>query len=35
VKAGRFPAPEHPTPGTARIRRAKLIAALNQKLGDG
>jgi hypothetical protein len=29
VKAGRLPAPEHPTPGTARVRRSKLIEALN------
>jgi hypothetical protein len=29
VKAGRLPAPEHPTPGVARIRRSKLIAKLN------
>jgi hypothetical protein len=29
VKAGRLPAPEHPTPGTSRIRRSALIAALN------
>ena len=29
VKAGRLPAPEHPTPGVSRVRRAKLIAMLN------
>ena len=29
VKAGRLPAPEHPTPGISRVRRAKLIAMLN------
>ena len=29
VKAGRLPAPEHPTPGISRIRRSKLIAAVN------
>jgi predicted DNA-binding transcriptional regulator AlpA len=29
VKAGRLPAPEHPTPGLSRVRRGKLIAALN------
>ena len=29
VKAGRLPAPEHPSPGLSRIRRAKLIATLN------
>jgi hypothetical protein len=29
VKAGRLPAPEHPTPGISRIRRAKLIGMLN------
>ena len=33
VKAGRFPAPEHPTPGTSRVRRAKLIEALNARKG--
>ena len=29
VKAGRLPAPEHPTPGVSRIRRAKLLDAVN------
>lgn len=29
VKAGRLPAPEHPSPGISRIRRSKLIAMLN------
>jgi hypothetical protein len=29
VKAGRLPAPEHPTPGISRIRRRKLIAMVN------
>jgi hypothetical protein len=29
VKAGRLPAPEHPTPGISRIRRSKLIAMVN------
>jgi hypothetical protein len=29
VKAGRLPAPEHPTPGISRIRRATLIKMLN------
>jgi hypothetical protein len=29
VKAGRLPAPEHPTPGVSRIRRGELIARLN------
>jgi hypothetical protein len=29
VKAGRLPAPEHPTPGVSRIRRSKLLDALN------
>ena len=28
VAAGRFPAPEHPSPGIARVRRSKLIAVL-------
>ena len=32
VKAGRLPAPEHPTPGLSRVRRAKLIEMLN---GEG
>ena len=32
VKAGRLPAPEHPTPGVSRIRRAKLIAMLNREV---
>ena len=31
VKAGRLPAPEHPTPGVSRIRRDKLIEMLNGK----
>ena len=30
VKAGRLPAPEHPTPGLSRIRRGELIAKLNR-----
>jgi hypothetical protein len=29
VRAGRLPAPEHPTPGISRIRRGKLIAMVN------
>ena len=29
VRAGRLPAPEHPTPGVSRICRSKLLAALN------
>ena len=29
VKAGRLPAPEHPTPGISRIRRGELVAKLN------
>lgn len=29
VAAGRYPAPEHPSPGISRIRRSKLHAALN------
>jgi hypothetical protein len=29
VKAGRLPAPEHPTPGVSRVRRRTLIAKLN------
>ena len=29
AKAGRLPAPERPSPGLSRIRRAKLIATLN------
>jgi hypothetical protein len=29
VKAGRLPAPEHPTPGVSRVRRGELIAKLN------
>jgi len=29
IKAGRLPAPEHPTPGISRWRRATLIQALN------
>ena len=29
VKAGRLPAPEHPTPGVSRMRRGELIAKLN------
>jgi hypothetical protein len=33
VKAGRFPAPEHPSPGISRIRRSKLIAAVNASSG--
>jgi hypothetical protein len=31
VKAGRLPAPEHPTPGISRIRRRKLIAAIESR----
>jgi hypothetical protein len=34
VKAGRLPAPEHPTPGISRIRRAELIAAVNASKAD-
>jgi hypothetical protein len=29
VKAGRFPAPEHPSPGVSRVRRKTLLAKLN------
>ena len=32
VKAGRLPAPEHPTPGVSRIRRRALIAKLNASM---
>jgi predicted DNA-binding transcriptional regulator AlpA len=28
IHAGRFPPPEHPSPGISRWRRAKLIEAL-------
>jgi hypothetical protein len=28
VAAGRFPAPEHPSPGISRIRRSRLLAAI-------
>ena len=35
VKAGRLPAPEHPTPGISRVRRAKLIAMLNASEDGG
>jgi hypothetical protein len=28
VVAGRYPAPEHPSPGIARVRRSKLQFAL-------
>ena len=35
VKAGRLPAPEHPTPGISRIRRGKLIAMLNASDNGG
>lgn len=28
VKAGLYPAPVHPSPGIARVRKAKLIAML-------
>lgn len=31
VKAGRFPKPEHITPQLVRLRRAKLIEALNRE----
>ena len=30
VKAGRLPAPEHPTPGISRIRCGELVAKLNR-----
>ena len=30
VKAARYPAPEHPSPGVSRIRKQKLIEALNR-----
>ena len=30
VKAGWLPAPEHPTPGVSRVRKQKLIEALNR-----
>jgi hypothetical protein len=30
VRAGRLPAPEHPTPGIARVRRSKLLEKLNE-----
>jgi hypothetical protein len=30
ARAGRLPLPEHPTPGVSRIRKQKLLAALNQ-----
>jgi hypothetical protein len=29
VAAGRYPAPEHPSPGIARVRRSKLQVALD------
>jgi hypothetical protein len=35
VKAGRLPAPEHPTPGVSRIRRGELIAKLNASNNGG
>jgi hypothetical protein len=35
VKAGRLPAPEHPTPGISRIRRSKLIAMVNASDNGG
>jgi hypothetical protein len=35
VKDGRFPAPEHPTPGISRIRRGELIAAVNASKNGG
>jgi predicted DNA-binding transcriptional regulator AlpA len=33
VKAGRLPAPEHPTPGISRVRRSKLLEMLNRTHG--
>jgi hypothetical protein len=29
VKAGRYPAPEHPSPGISRVRRRKLLEMVN------
>jgi hypothetical protein len=28
VRQGRYPAPEHPSPGISRVRRSRLLAAL-------
>jgi hypothetical protein len=30
VKAGRLPAPEHPTPGVSRVRKQDLLRVLNR-----
>jgi len=35
VKAARYPAPEHPSPGVSRIRKQKLIEALNRSSNNG
>jgi predicted DNA-binding transcriptional regulator AlpA len=35
VKAGLYPKPERVSAQAVRIRRAKLIEALNQRNGDG
>jgi hypothetical protein len=35
VAAGRYPAPEHPSPGISRVRRADLIAAINRNAKNG
>ena len=35
VKRGIYPPPEHPSPGVSRIRKQKLIDALNRGNGNG
>ena len=35
VKAGRYPAPEHPSPGISRIRKPKLLEALSRASKNG
>jgi predicted DNA-binding transcriptional regulator AlpA len=35
VKAGRLPAPEHPSPGISRVRRGKLIAKIDASTNGG
>jgi hypothetical protein len=30
VTAGRYPSPEHPSPGISRVRKSKLLAAIER-----
>jgi hypothetical protein len=30
VAAGRYPAPEHPSPGISRVRKSKLLRAIER-----